>query len=79
MPRSLLPLVFSCASFLAGCATGPDPRDPYEGFNRKVFSFNERVDKIVLKPKKTNIDVKALVLAWAPHGVDAGGVATAAW
>ncbi len=50
MPRSLLPLVFSCASFLAGCATGPDPRDPYEGFNRKVFSFNERVDKIVLKP-----------------------------
>lgn len=34
----------------AGCATGPDPRDPYEGFNRKVYAFNETVDKAVLKP-----------------------------
>lgn len=41
--------------------------------------MTDPLDKIVLKPKKTNINVKALVLAWAPHGVDAGGTAAAAW
>ena len=49
-PRTLLPFVLACACFLAGCATGPNPRDPYEGFNRKVFRFNERLDRAVLKP-----------------------------
>ena len=48
--RALLPFVLACACFFAGCATGPNPRDPYEGFNRKVFKFNEAVDKVVLKP-----------------------------
>lgn len=38
------------AGLLSGCATGGDPRDPLEGFNRAVFSFNEGVDKAVLKP-----------------------------
>lgn len=50
IPRALLPFVLACACFLAGCATGPHPRDPYEGFNRKVFAFNESLDKAVLKP-----------------------------
>jgi len=49
-PRPVLPFVLACACFLAGCATGPHPRDPYEGFNRKVFAFNEGLDKAVLKP-----------------------------
>lgn len=37
---------------LSGCATGPnaDPRDPLEPFNRGVYSFNEGVDRAVLKP-----------------------------
>lgn len=37
---------------LAGCATGPNanPRDPFEPFNRGVYSFNEGVDRAVLKP-----------------------------
>jgi phospholipid-binding lipoprotein MlaA len=35
---------------LAGCATGKNPRDPFEGFNRGVYEFNEAVDKAVLKP-----------------------------
>ena len=36
---------------LAGCATtGNDPRDPWEGLNRKTFAFNDALDKAVLKP-----------------------------
>lgn len=34
---------------LAGCASVHNP-DPLEGMNRKVFSFNERVDQAVLEP-----------------------------
>ena len=49
-PRPVLPFVLACACLLAGCATGPHPRDPYEGFNRKVFAFNDSLDKAVLKP-----------------------------
>src|SRR5688572_29018613 len=37
-------------SLMAGCATGKDPRDPFEGFNRGVYSFNEELDKAILKP-----------------------------
>jgi phospholipid-binding lipoprotein MlaA len=52
--------------FLPGCATTPaatnqangvivgsaliNPTDPWESWNRKVFSFNDTVDKFVLKP-----------------------------
>ncbi len=36
---------------LSGCATtGSRPDDPWEGYNRKVFAFNEKLDKAVLKP-----------------------------
>ena len=44
-----IPLLLA-ASTLCGCAAGPDPRDPMESFNRKVYAFNESVDKAVLKP-----------------------------
>jgi phospholipid-binding lipoprotein MlaA len=42
-------------AFLTGCASLPpghiaDKRDPWEGYNRAMFSFNEGVDKGVLKP-----------------------------
>ena len=35
-----------------GCATGPDASrsDPLEPFNRTIFSFNDKVDKAVVKP-----------------------------
>jgi phospholipid-binding lipoprotein MlaA len=35
-----------------GCATGPDANraDPLEPFNRTIFSFNDKVDKAVVKP-----------------------------
>ncbi|MFO1217721.1 MAG: VacJ family lipoprotein [Burkholderiaceae bacterium] len=39
---------------LAGCAgTPPAKGDPFEGMNRAVFAFNEKVDEIVLKPVAT--------------------------
>ena len=38
-----------------GCATGPNanPADPLEPFNRAMFSFNDGVDRTVLKPVAT--------------------------
>ena len=40
---------------LSGCATvqTPDARDPWESMNRSVFSFNDKLDRIVLKPVAT--------------------------
>ena len=40
---------------LPGCASGPqaNPADPLEPFNRGVFSFNEGLDRAVLKPVAT--------------------------
>ena len=41
-------------ALLQGCASAPgaavDPRDPWEGMNRKVYTFNEKLDEAVLKP-----------------------------
>lgn len=35
----------------AGCATtSGDSRDPFEGFNRSMYGFNQTVDEAVLKP-----------------------------
>jgi len=37
---------------LAGCATTGegDPRDPFEGWNRGVYKFNDKVDDYLLRP-----------------------------
>jgi phospholipid-binding lipoprotein MlaA len=37
---------------LGGCATNPDadPRDPFEGFNRGVYKFNETFDDVLFRP-----------------------------
>ena len=42
-------LVFA---LISGCATtGPgDPRDPFEGFNRAMYTFNDGLDTVVVKP-----------------------------
>jgi phospholipid-binding lipoprotein MlaA len=55
--RSLFPmrhaaLALGVAALLSGCA-GPNPRDPYEGFNRAMFKFNDTVDEYALKPAAT--------------------------
>lgn len=46
-------LALAACSTLAGCATGPNQRDPYEKFNRKMFAFNDAVDRVALKPAAT--------------------------
>ena len=52
-PRALAAVALALA--LGGCATveNPNPRDPWEGFNRPVHNFNEGVDRIVLRPVAT--------------------------
>jgi phospholipid-binding lipoprotein MlaA len=45
-----LALVGFSLSLITACATGPDPRDPFEPFNRGVYSFNEGLDRTILQP-----------------------------
>lgn len=45
-------LALGLTLLLAGCA-GPNPRDPYENFNRAMFTFNDTVDTYALKPAAT--------------------------
>ena len=46
-------LLLGCA-LLQGCAStsalATDPRDPWEGANRKVYAFNEKLDDAVMRP-----------------------------
>jgi phospholipid-binding lipoprotein MlaA len=55
LPAALPALALTFA-LLSGCATtGGDagarnPADPWEGWNRKVFAFNDAVDRAVLEP-----------------------------
>jgi phospholipid-binding lipoprotein MlaA len=37
---------------LSGCAS-TNPKDPFEKFNRAMFSFNDTVDRVALKPTAT--------------------------
>lgn len=49
-----LPLTLALTVFLAGCASSQTaerhPDDPWEGFNRRVFVFNDVLDRYALKP-----------------------------
>jgi phospholipid-binding lipoprotein MlaA len=42
-----------CATVDASRAAPTNPRDPWEGWNRKVFGFNEVLDENLLKPVAT--------------------------
>lgn len=46
----------AAATLFTGCATSGNPKDPIEGFNRAMFSFNETVDKAVIKPVAQGYD-----------------------
>ncbi len=45
---------------LSGCSSVPkedrDPRDPWEGFNRSMYGFNDAIDKAILKPVAQGYD-----------------------
>lgn len=51
--KFLLPCLCALLLGLPGCATvagPPDSRDPWEGFNRSMYTFNTKLDNAVLKP-----------------------------
>jgi phospholipid-binding lipoprotein MlaA len=50
--RKALTLAAGAAVLLSGCAS-TNPKDPFEKFNRAVFSFNDAVDRTALKPAAT--------------------------
>lgn len=58
--RPVLLLAIALSSLiLSGCAsTSPNknPKDPLEGFNRSVYSFNDTLDKAILKPVAQGYD-----------------------
>lgn len=53
----MLVLAVALTGGMTGCAsTANNPRDPWEGFNRAMFSFNEGLDKAVIKPVAQGYD-----------------------
>jgi phospholipid-binding lipoprotein MlaA len=47
-------LAAGCIALSTGCATtNGDSRDPFEGFNRAIYSFNDSLDQAVVKPVAT--------------------------
>ena len=48
-----LALALGASLLLSGCATTNNPNDPFEKFNRAMFTFNDAVDRNALKPVAT--------------------------
>lgn len=61
-------LVAIAILYLGGCATtgSGDTRDPFEGFNRGVYSFNQSMDKAIFDP------IGKIYQAITPDFVDKG-------
>jgi len=55
MVRVMLGVACGAMLMLSGCASlqGADPRDPIEPVNRKIYGFNDAVDRMFLKPVAT--------------------------
>ena len=50
---AVIPQTLVVAVSVAGCATThgrADPQDPWEGFNRSMFEFNQTLDKALIRP-----------------------------
>jgi phospholipid-binding lipoprotein MlaA len=43
-------LAVAVAVMTSGCASTANPRDPFEGFNRAMFTFNDALDQAAIKP-----------------------------
>jgi phospholipid-binding lipoprotein MlaA len=53
-PAALKLAAIAALAFAMGaCATPANPRDPYEKFNRAMFTFNDTIDQAALKPAAT--------------------------
>ena len=50
MNRTCLWAGLLALALLQGCAVGPNPRDPFEPFNRSVTRFNDGLDEAIVKP-----------------------------
>ncbi len=48
--RTFRTFIVLAALALTGCASGTNPADPFESFNRGVYKFNDTLDKAVGKP-----------------------------
>lgn len=59
--------VVTLALFFASAAQAANDRDPWEGFNRKVFAFNETFDRWVMKPVARGY--RAVTPAYVDRGV----------
>jgi len=78
MGHGVAAILAACTLALAasGCATGGEnPRDPYENFNRAMFSVNEGIDKAVTKPVAKAYDSAAPLPVKAGVGNFFGNVA----
>lgn len=51
-------LALASVALMAGCAQvpHPSPNDPWESYNRGVYTFNDTVDRAVLKPIATGYE-----------------------
>jgi hypothetical protein len=50
-----------------------------QALEAKIDAQSEQLETISVKPKKTNISVQLVALAWAPFWRDETGEATSAW
>lgn len=54
MTRAIKAGGLAIALALGGCAsTAANPQDPFEGFNRAMFTFNDKLDQVAFKPAAT--------------------------
>ncbi len=68
-PARRLAVAVVLAAALTGCATTPatNPKDPFEKFNRAMFTFNDTVDQVALKPAATAY--KAVLPTFVQRGI----------
>src|SRR5688572_18516605 len=63
-------LLVAAALFASGCASTPGRTagdDPWEGFNRGVYKFNDTVDRAALKPVAKGY--RSITPRWVRTGV----------